>query len=121
MIFLLAIWLLFGAGTAAIANSNGRGALGWFMIGLLFGPIGIIAALIAGSGYQCPRCKKSVDKEATICPHCRTEYGNTDRQEEIEPAAQEVHKHELPSSCEDPHKLEPGQQADTESCRQPLR
>ena len=71
----IVLWIFFGIVTAIVASGKGRSGCGWFLIGVLFGPFGLIAAFAVGSSYQCPKCKKGIDKEATICPYCRTEFG----------------------------------------------
>lgn len=42
------------------------------LAGLIFGPLGIVFALLSrGNRLPCPFCKESVHEEATVCPHCR--------------------------------------------------
>ena len=46
------------------------------MLGLLFGPFGILfAALAKGDRKQCPHCKERMHKDATVCPHCQRDVG----------------------------------------------
>ena len=45
MVYLI-IWLLFGVLTAVAANSRGRDPTGWFFIGVLLGPFGLILVLV---------------------------------------------------------------------------
>lgn len=40
----MVIWLLFAVFSAALASSKNRSGLGWFLIGLLFGPFGLLVA-----------------------------------------------------------------------------
>ena len=40
----LLIWLFFGIFTALIASSRNRSVAGWFFIGFLFGPFGLLFA-----------------------------------------------------------------------------
>lgn len=41
----LLFWLLFGFFSAALAAHRNRSAFGWFLIGVLFGPFGLLVAL----------------------------------------------------------------------------
>ena len=83
----IVFWLLCGAASAMVASSKGRDAFGWFLIGALFGPIGLLICLIAGkkekvieensinSGNykKCPYCEELIKSEAMICKHCSKE------------------------------------------------
>jgi predicted amidophosphoribosyltransferase len=65
-------WLLCAAAAAMIGASKGRGGLG-FLLGFLFGPFGILfALLIGGNRRECPSCKTKIHKDATVCPMCRS-------------------------------------------------
>jgi len=44
--------LLFALITALIASNKGRNGLGWFFLGLLFGPIGLIWVLMVSSSKK---------------------------------------------------------------------
>ena len=43
---LLLIWVMFAVVTAVAANARGRSALGWGLLGFLFGPFALIAVLV---------------------------------------------------------------------------
>ncbi|EHJ49507.1 hypothetical protein DFW101_3511 [Solidesulfovibrio carbinoliphilus subsp. oakridgensis] len=72
--FLVAICC--GIASAMIASSKGRSAGGWFFLGLLLGPFGVIFAAIAGKEgpagdeRKCPFCAEFIKKEAVVCKHC---------------------------------------------------
>jgi hypothetical protein len=96
VIVLLILWVAIGGGVGAlIGSSKGRRGLG-FVLGLLLGIIGwIIMAfvsptpehrakqLVPGTGTtvgaqaamyrEYPHCKEQMRRDATMCPHCRTE------------------------------------------------
>ena len=40
------IWLLFAIFSAVIASSKNKSTVGWFLIGLLFGPFGLVVGLL---------------------------------------------------------------------------
>ncbi|NWK96534.1 zinc ribbon domain-containing protein [Sphingobium lactosutens] len=81
------IWLICGGIAAMIASSKGgNGAIG-FVVGLLFGPFGIIAAffmgneqkadankIASGDSKKCPRCAELVKPDALVCKHCSHEF-----------------------------------------------
>ena len=68
---IVAVMALFGAISAAIAYSRGSTGFGFFFVGLMLGPIGIVVALLQGA--KCSGCQKRIHGKAVICPHCRTE------------------------------------------------
>jgi len=41
-IFVLIVWFFCGLGAAMIAQSKGRSGLGWFIAGVLFGPLALL-------------------------------------------------------------------------------
>jgi hypothetical protein len=43
------------------------------LLGLCFGPFGVIAAGLADERAQCPHCKGRKFKNSPVCPHCRRE------------------------------------------------
>ncbi len=81
------IWLGCGLGAAYIASEKGRGGCLWLALGLVFGPLALLAAVAmspdeataderdysSGRRIPCPACRESIDPDATICPHCRSE------------------------------------------------
>jgi hypothetical protein len=69
---MLVLWLLCAISAAVIGKSKGRAGEG-FVLGLFFGPFGILFALLMkGNRRTCNACRMLIDAEATICPHCRT-------------------------------------------------
>ena len=66
------IWVICAIIAAAIGGKKGEAGSG-FLIGLVFGPIGVLFALLStGNRKPCPFCKEQINKKAEICPHCRT-------------------------------------------------
>ena len=81
----IVIWFLCGVASMMIANNKGRSGCGWFLLGVLLGPFGILFALIASSvqptpidpeaptsetHVRCPECRELVRRDARRCKHC---------------------------------------------------
>jgi len=88
------LWLLFAIFSAVIASSKNRSGGGWFLIGFLFGPFGLLVAALpavepatgrlgglanaagfaqepAGSEHRkCPFCAEVIKAEAVVCRFC---------------------------------------------------
>lgn len=77
--------ILFGAFSAIIAKSRNRSGLEWFLVGLFFGPFGLIVAALPKveqsnrsgpdtSSKSCPRCKETIKGDALMCRFCNLEF-----------------------------------------------
>ncbi|MDV8008633.1 hypothetical protein [Rhodococcus sp. IEGM 1318] len=64
-----AIWFLCGVIAAVIASWKDRSQGGFFVLGFLFGPIGILVAVLAASGT--PPAPKGT--RAVVCPRCNAQ------------------------------------------------
>jgi len=65
------LWIVCGIVAGIIASNKGEGCLG-VITGLIFGPLGIIFAILSSGDRQpCPHCAESIRKRAKICPHCQ--------------------------------------------------
>jgi len=74
MIYFLGIWFLCGIIASAIYSRKGRSGCVGLLGGFLLGPIGVILALVAGSGLpKCPYCAERIQPDAIVCPHCQRE------------------------------------------------
>lgn len=65
--------LLFALVCWAIGHNKGRDVFG-LLLGLFFGPIGLIVILLASDPREkCPHCGGYVNKNVTCCCHCGRE------------------------------------------------
>ena len=68
-IAILLLWVASGiAGT--FAGHRRQACEGGFLLGILLGPVGVIAALGLEGRPQCPRCAGLLDGRGKICQHC---------------------------------------------------
>lgn len=64
----LTAWPVFAVGCAFAAEKRGGNSLTWFILGLIFGPLAFIVAIV--SGKRCPHCLSTMPKEAKVCASC---------------------------------------------------
>jgi len=75
---ILLFWLLFGVASAIVAGNKGRSGFGWFLVGILLGPFGLIFALVVAKIEPLPvvaplpalSAGQLLDQETKTCPHC---------------------------------------------------
>ncbi|MFA4901612.1 MAG: zinc ribbon domain-containing protein [Desulfobaccales bacterium] len=108
---LLIIWILFGIGAAIAASNKGRSVFGWFLLGILLGPFGLLFALLISSNKDeippviiahelppipyspepedetkvCPQCAETIKKAAKKCRYCGETFSFDQGKQEIEP------------------------------------
>lgn len=63
----LCIWLICGAGAAAIANSKGRSTFWWFVLGMLIGPLAILIV-----GFMAPASVPAAPARTAAIPATTT-------------------------------------------------
>jgi hypothetical protein len=76
---LFVLVLVVGLIPAVIASRKGRGFLTWWLFGAMLFIVALPMAIVAKDERvtPCPSCKKSVSREATVCPYCRRELAPT--------------------------------------------
>ncbi|MDE0200179.1 MAG: hypothetical protein OXK78_18360 [Caldilineaceae bacterium] len=64
--------VMFAVSAVVAASTRGLGRpVLWFCLGLLFGPFGLLWALLARPpGRPCRYCREHVRDWALVCPHC---------------------------------------------------
>lgn len=68
---IVSVWLLCGLVAGMIGATKGVGSMA-FLVGFLFGPFGIIIALIDhGDRVECPFCRERINPRAVVCPRCQ--------------------------------------------------
>lgn len=91
----IAGWLICAFMGATVATRKGRGRGRWFFLGLLTGPIGLLAALVArpyqpgldakrvldGTSKACPYCAEIIRSQAIVCRFCDRSLTETTEQE----------------------------------------
>lgn len=76
MFFLIPIvWFIFGIVAGVIGSAKGRGGCGWFVLGLILGPIALFVALLPtienpGITRKCPFCSEIIKYDANVCRFC---------------------------------------------------
>jgi hypothetical protein len=69
-------WILCGIIGGMIGANKGAGCTG-AILGLLFGPLGIIIVIIMkGNRVKCRYCQSYIDPKAIVCPHCQKELSS---------------------------------------------
>src|ERR1041385_2914130 len=83
-LFIVVLWVVFGVLTNAVASHKGMGGCGWFALGCLLGPLGLLIIVMIPAGdvalrqkqlrqkslRKCPHCAKMVNNQATECMFC---------------------------------------------------
>ena len=105
---LIIIWLLCGVVSAGVAASKGRSGSGFFLLGVLLGPLGLLGAGVAspdrakqdgkatraglqsGALRRCPHCAEAIQRDAKVCPHCQRDVPP--------PPARDIWGREIPHS-----------------------
>ncbi len=87
--FFILLWFACGIASALVASSKGRSGAGFFILGVLLGPLGLLGAGVAGkattemsprevkAGLQsgalrkCPHCDQAISSSASVCRYCQ--------------------------------------------------
>lgn len=63
--------VVFAVGSVLVRRDFGGSRVGWFVLGALLGPVGLLAALTVG-GRWCPACDARIPQSIDRCPDCGT-------------------------------------------------
>lgn len=73
-------WIAMAVITAAAAQARGRNVVLWFVLGMVFSLLALLAVLVMGNvggetvsrrtHVRCPDCREAVRKDARKCKHC---------------------------------------------------
>lgn len=66
---LLVFWLIC-AGVGAFVGAAKQSPAAGFFLGLLLGPLGVLAAFALDGRRQCPRCHGRISGFPELCQHC---------------------------------------------------
>ena len=84
----VALWIACSIGAAVIASSKKRNVLLWLLLGLLFGPLGLLTVGLMSRSEEpgdderkCPYCAEVIKKQARVCKHCGNEVGALEKAE----------------------------------------
>jgi uncharacterized membrane protein YeaQ/YmgE (transglycosylase-associated protein family) len=66
---LIAIWLVCGIVAGIIGSAKNAGVQG-FILGVMLGPLGILAAFAVDGRMNCSQCGTKLNAGAKICPSC---------------------------------------------------
>jgi hypothetical protein len=78
MFEIIPFWVVCALLCAFIASSKGINGFGWFLLGLLLGPFGVLFVLFDKASpkekgeVKCPFCAEYIKKEAVVCKHCKS-------------------------------------------------
>ena len=66
-------WIWLGSFIGAVIVGDRKNAIiAGLLLGLCFGPVGLLAAFGLDARAQCPACKGRLDGYGDLCQHCRT-------------------------------------------------
>ena len=69
VLFLFVSWILWAAAGYKAGDARNAPVSG-FILGLLFGPVGVVVALLDDHRPRCAACRERIQRQASLCPHC---------------------------------------------------
>lgn len=72
---ILVVAILIGIIPGAIAQQKGHSFIGWWLFGAILFILALPMSLFLKNerSAPCEFCKKTIDREATVCPYCQRE------------------------------------------------
>ncbi|MDZ7723439.1 MAG: zinc ribbon domain-containing protein [candidate division KSB1 bacterium] len=68
---LLVYAIVFSILSGGIAHKKGGSVIGYFLLGIILGPIAMLIAFLANNdNNKCPNCGEKISQEVEICPNC---------------------------------------------------
>ena len=86
LLITVAYWLAQAGFAAWLARERDRSALLWYILGLLFGPLAVLAVGLSGRAtgdryMPCLACREPIAAAARVCPHCRSDLAQLAEQQ----------------------------------------
>lgn len=90
LVIWVVVWILFAVFSALLANAKNRSVVGWFFVGLFFGPFGLLVAFfpaiadaqhVPEGSRACPYCAELIKTEALVCRYCNKDLTTSTRKE----------------------------------------
>jgi hypothetical protein len=78
MIAGIIVWIgFFGVAAAIVASNRGGNGFLWFVMGLIFGPLGLACAYF--NGKTCPFCRWRINNNTVVCPKCQSDLSSSEK------------------------------------------
>jgi len=83
LLVIVVLWVICGVISGALAGRKGRGVRRWTILGLILGPLGLVAhafypARYVGTSVACPQCGKPISPRSVACYHCQYRFPSMD-------------------------------------------
>lgn len=100
-VILFFVWPACALLAAFVGMQKGRSGLGWFLMGLMAGPVALLVAMAMGENWRqldldaledgkrkrCPYCDEIIRKKAAVCRYCARDVPLAEPTAPVEAAA----------------------------------